>query len=64
VDGSELARTYFTFAALVGAPMCSACFCGKQAPEFASEKQAQRILGLLMRDTGGLPSTTGSAPAE
>ena len=24
VDGSELARTFFTFAALVGAPMCSA----------------------------------------
>ena len=28
VDGSELARTFFTFAALVGAPMCSACVCG------------------------------------
>jgi hypothetical protein len=25
VDGSELARTFFTFAALVGAAMCSAC---------------------------------------
>ena len=24
VDGSELARTFFTFAGLVGAPMCSA----------------------------------------
>jgi hypothetical protein len=24
VDGSELARAFFTFAALVGAPMCSA----------------------------------------
>jgi hypothetical protein len=24
VDGSELARTFFTFAALVGAAMCSA----------------------------------------
>ena len=28
VDGSELARTFFTFAALVGAPMCSAFVCG------------------------------------
>jgi hypothetical protein len=28
VDGSELARTFFTFAALVGAAMCSACSCG------------------------------------
>jgi hypothetical protein len=28
VDGPELARTYFTFAALVGAPMCSACLRG------------------------------------
>jgi hypothetical protein len=28
VDGSELARTFFTFAALVGAAMCSACRCG------------------------------------
>ena len=28
VDGSELARTFFTFAALVGAPMCSASVCG------------------------------------
>ena len=25
VDGSELARTFFTLAALVGAAMCSAC---------------------------------------
>jgi hypothetical protein len=25
VDGSELARVFFTFAALVGAAMCSAC---------------------------------------
>jgi hypothetical protein len=25
VDGSELARAFFTFAGLVGAPMCSAC---------------------------------------
>ena len=25
VDGSELARTFFTNAALVGAAMCSAC---------------------------------------
>ena len=25
VDGSELARTFFTYAELVGAPMCSAC---------------------------------------
>jgi hypothetical protein len=25
VDGSELARAFFTFAALVGAAMCSAC---------------------------------------
>ncbi len=25
VDGSELARTFFTSAALVGAAMCSAC---------------------------------------
>jgi hypothetical protein len=25
VDGSESARTFFTFAALVGAAMCSAC---------------------------------------
>jgi hypothetical protein len=24
VDGSELARAFFTYAALVGAPMCSA----------------------------------------
>ncbi len=24
VDGSELARTFFTYAELVGAPMCSA----------------------------------------
>jgi len=24
VDGSEVARAFFTFAALVGAPMCSA----------------------------------------
>ena len=28
VDGSEMARTFFTFAALVGAAMCSACLCG------------------------------------
>ena len=28
VDGSELARTFFTFAALVGAPVCSAFRCG------------------------------------
>ena len=28
VDGSELARTFFTFAALVGAAMCSAFRCG------------------------------------
>ena len=28
VDGSELARTFFTFAALVGAAMCSAFKCG------------------------------------
>jgi hypothetical protein len=28
VDGSELARTLFTFAALGGAAMCSACSCG------------------------------------
>jgi hypothetical protein len=25
VDGAELARAFFTFAALVGAAMCSAC---------------------------------------
>src|SRR6516165_8710126 len=31
VDGSELARTFFTFAALVGAAMCSAFQCGTQA---------------------------------
>ena len=30
VDGSELARTFFTFAALVGAAMCSAFECGTQ----------------------------------
>jgi hypothetical protein len=28
VDGSELARTFFTLAALVGAPVCSAFRCG------------------------------------
>jgi hypothetical protein len=28
VDGSELARTFFTPAGLVGAAMCSACLCG------------------------------------
>jgi len=28
VDGSELARAFFTFAALVGAAMCSAFGCG------------------------------------
>ena len=28
VDGSELARTFFPYAALVGAPMCSAFKCG------------------------------------
>jgi hypothetical protein len=28
VDGSEVARTFFTFAALVGAPVCSAFRCG------------------------------------
>ena len=28
VDGSKLARTFFTFAALVGAAMCSAFQCG------------------------------------
>jgi hypothetical protein len=28
VDGSELARTFFTSAALVGAAMCSAFACG------------------------------------
>ena len=28
MDGSELARTFFTYAALVGAAMCSACRCG------------------------------------
>jgi hypothetical protein len=28
VDGSELARAFFTYAALVGAAMCSACRCG------------------------------------
>jgi hypothetical protein len=30
VDGSELARAFFTFAALVGAAMCSAFECGTQ----------------------------------
>ena len=30
VDGSELARVFFTFAALVGAAMCSAFECGTQ----------------------------------
>ena len=30
VDGSELARAFFTFAALVGAAMCSAFKCGTQ----------------------------------
>jgi len=30
VDGAELARTFFTFAALVGAAMCSAFECGTQ----------------------------------
>ena len=28
VDGAELARTFFTFEALVGAAMCSAFQCG------------------------------------
>ena len=28
VDGSELARVFFTYAALVGAAMCSACLRG------------------------------------
>jgi hypothetical protein len=28
VDGSELARLFFTFCRLVGAAMCSACLCG------------------------------------
>ena len=28
VDGSGLARAFFTFAGLVGAAMCSACRCG------------------------------------
>ena len=28
VDGSELARAFFTFAGLVGAAMCSAFKCG------------------------------------
>jgi hypothetical protein len=32
VDGSELARVFFTFAALVGAAMCSAFKCGTQGP--------------------------------
>ena len=27
-NGSELARVFFTSAALVGAAMCSACYCG------------------------------------
>jgi hypothetical protein len=30
VDGSELARTFFTNAALVGAAMCSAYECGSR----------------------------------
>jgi hypothetical protein len=30
VDGAELARAFFTFAALVGAAMCSAFECGTQ----------------------------------
>ena len=32
VDGSELARTFFTFAALVGAAMCSACLVRHTGP--------------------------------
>jgi hypothetical protein len=32
VDGSELARAFFTFAALVGAAMCSAFRCGSHGP--------------------------------
>jgi hypothetical protein len=32
VDGSELARTFFTPAGLVGAAMCSACLCGTTRP--------------------------------
>ena len=37
---------------------------GKQAPEFASEKQAQRILGLLMRHANDIAVTLSQVPKE
>jgi hypothetical protein len=40
---------------------------GKQAPEFASEKQAQRILGLLMRhanEAHSVPTHNGFGPDD
>jgi uncharacterized protein len=37
---------------------------GKQAPEFASEKQAQRILGLLMRHANDIAVTLTQVPKD
>jgi hypothetical protein len=38
VDGSELARAFFTFAALVGAAVCSAFKCGTNRVPFVNVK--------------------------
>src|SRR6476620_4940620 len=45
VDGSELARAFFTFAALVGAAMCSAFRCGShdRVPRFSSRRGLQYL---------------------
>jgi uncharacterized protein len=37
---------------------------GEQSPEFASEKQAQRILGLLMRYANVIAFTLTQAPQD
>ena len=45
VDGSELARAFFRFAALVGAAMCSAFRCGShdRVPRFNSGRGLQYL---------------------
>ena len=48
MDGSELARAFFTFAALVGAAMCSAFRCGShdRVPRFNSGRGLQYLAHL------------------
>ena len=51
VDGSELARTFFTFAALVGAPMCGRLRVGKGLFHVCSIGRCAHVFGLCVRDT-------------